>query len=189
MEKIRTFIAIEIPLAIRTEIAKFQEQLKQEQAPISWVKPNNIHITIKFLGDVDENKIDDIALAIQTATTEIKPFSIEIGGAGAFPNYKKPRVIWIGAKSEHDLLKELAKQIDIQVHKLGFEKETRDFKAHLTLGRVKSLNDIDGVISELKQRQDFSGGSFIASEIILMKSELHPAGSIYTPMRKIPLIS
>ena len=189
MNQIRTFIAVEIPLAIKENIAGLQEKLKREQALIRWVKPGNIHITLKFLGNVEENKIADIAKAVTVAVNQIKPFLVEIAGVGAFPNYRKPKVVWIGAKSDSDLLKLLVRQIDNEVHKLGFEKEKRFFQAHLTFGRVKRLTGIAGVIKKLEQNKNFESGAFTVNEIVVMRSDLKPTGPVYTPLKKIMLKS
>ena len=187
MNQIRIFIAIEIPSSIKEKISDFQEELKKEHARISWVKPDNIHITLKFLGNVTEDKIDAIGNAVEIAVAQIKSFQIEITNVGAFPNYEKPRVIWVGAQSESDLLKITAKQIDNELHQLGFELEKRSFKAHLTLGRVKGLHGIDGVINKLKQGQGFKGGSFKVHEIVVMRSDLKPTGAVYTSLKRITI--
>lgn len=185
MNQIRTFIAVEIPSVIKEKISELQEKLKKDQARVSWVKPNNIHITLKFLGNVDESKITDIERAIENAVNQIKPFSTEVVSVGVFPNYKKPRVIWIAAKSEKDLLKLLAQQIDNELHKLGFEKESRSFEPHLTIGRVKMHGGIRGIIRKLEQNVDFNAGIFTVKEIIVMRSDLKPTGAVYTPLKRI----
>lgn len=187
MSQIRTFIAIEIPLLIREKISEFQDELKRNQASIKWIKTDNIHITLKFLGNIDENRITDIAQAIDKVTEQIRPFSIEVAGAGVFPNYKKPRVIWVGAKSEEDVLKIVAKKIEQEMHNLGFEKEKRSFQAHLTMGRVKGWQGIDAVIKKLEEKHNFSGGIFVAKEIVLMRSDLKPTGAVYTPLKKFSI--
>ena len=187
MNQVRTFIAIEIPSDIIEKISNFQDILKKEQASIRWIKSSNIHITLKFLGNVLEEKIDAIANAVEVAVQLIKPFTIEISKIGTFPNERRPRIIWIGAQSGDELLKLLAKNIDNEVHKLGFEKEKRSYKAHLTIGRVKQDKNIAGVIHRLNNNENLHAGSFIADEVVVMRSDLHPNGSIYTPLKRIKI--
>jgi 2'-5' RNA ligase len=185
MAKIRTFIAIEIPDEIRNKIGELQVSLKKFGGRISWTKPGNIHLTLKFLGDTDENLIDEIASQLKESAASIQPIQITIRTVGTFPNFKNPRVIWIGAESEQKQLAELAAKIEAGVERFGFKKENRPFSAHLTLGRVKDVKGIQPVMDKLKDHENFEAGSFLAEELHLIKSELHPTGAIYTSLRKI----
>lgn len=187
MAKIRTFIAIEIPDEIRNKIGELQNSLKKLGGRVSWTRPGNIHLTLKFLGDTDENLIDEIASQLQEWVAAIQPFQVTIKNAGAFPNFKYPRVLWVGAESEEKRLVELAAKIEDGVERFGFKKENRPFSAHLTLGRVKDVKGIRPVIDKLKDQENFEAGSFLAEEFLLIKSELHPAGAIYTPLKTIAL--
>ncbi len=184
MSKIRTFIAIEIPDEIRNKIGELQNSLKKVGGRISWTKPGNIHLTLKFLGDTDENLIDEIASQLQESVASIQPIQIAIRTLGTFPNFKYPRVIWGGAESEQQQLAELAAKIDAGVEPFGFKRENRPFSAHLTLGRVKDVKGIQTVMDKLKEQEDFMAGSFLAKQFLLIKSELHSAGAIYTSLRK-----
>ncbi len=185
--KIRTFIAIEIPAEFQNKIGELQNSLKGIGGRISWTKSGKIHLTLKFLGDTDEDIIDEIAAELQQAVQNIAGFKISIQGTGAFPNFKRPRVIWIAAKSEGDQLQKLVAQIEDCMENFGFEKENRRFSAHLTLGRVKDAKGIEPVMEKLKSYEGFVGGAFAVKEFYLIKSELHPASSIYTPLKKIDL--
>ncbi len=187
MSKIRTFIAIEIPTQIKNKIAELQESLKEIGGRISWTKPGNIHLTLKFLGDTDKNIIDEIGVELQQAVQNITGFKITVQGTGVFPNFKRPRVIWIGAKHEGDQLQELAANVQDCMEKFGFEKENRRFSAHLTLGRVKDTRGIEPVMDKLKNYDELEVDSFVVKEFYLIKSELHPAGAIYKPLKKIVL--
>jgi 2'-5' RNA ligase len=187
MSKIRTFIAIEIPTHIKNKIAELQEGLKGIGSRISWTKSSNIHLTLKFLGDADEKIIDEIAAELQQAVQNIAGFEIRVAGTGIFPNFKRPRVIWVGAKSEGEHLQTLATQVQDCMENFGFEKEKRHFSAHLTLGRVKDTKGIEPVMEKLKSYENFEVGLFAVREFYLIKSELHPAGAIYTPLKKIGL--
>jgi 2'-5' RNA ligase len=187
MSKIRTFIAIEIPEEIRNKIGELQNNLKGIGGRISWTKPGNIHLTLKFLGDTDEGVINEIAAELQQAVQDIADFKVTVKETGTFPNFKRPRVIWIGAESEGGQLQKLATQIEQCMENFGFKKENRRFSAHLTLGRVKDAKGIQPVIDKLKSYENFEAGSFTVKEFYLIKSELHTAGAIYTPLKKIVL--
>lgn len=189
MSKIRAFIAIEIPAEIRTKISELQNSLKAYGGRVSWTKPDNIHLTLKFLGDTEEKIIDEIAAGLQQAVQNTPCFTITVQGTGAFPNFKRPRVIWIGAKSEGDQLQKLASQIHDCMTNFGFEKEKRRFSAHLTLARVKDARGIEPIMEKLRSYDQFVAGTFDVKELYLIKSELHPAGAIYTPLKKIDLKS
>ena len=187
MSKIRAFIAIEIPTEIQDKIGELQNSLKGIGGRISWTKPANIHLTLKFLGDTDEDIIDEIAIKLQQAFQTTVGFKISFQGTGVFPNFKRPRVIWVAAKSEGDQLEELAAQIEDCMKNFGYEKENRRFSAHLTLGRVKDTKGIEPIMQKLRSYEEFVAGNFSVKEFYLIKSELHPAGSIYTPLKKIDL--
>jgi len=187
MSKIRTFIAIEIPEPIKLSIAKIQEELIRENAHITWVKPQNIHITLKFLGEIEESLVDNLSTVLTAVTHQTQPFAVEIQRIGAFPNLKRPKVIWIGAKSENNAMENLALTIEDKVSRLGFEIENRPFKAHLTLGRVKDMSGIDGVMKKLDDNKNFHAGKYTPTEIIIMKSDLTPTGAIYTPLNRIKI--
>lgn len=189
MSKIRTFIAIEIPAEIQNKIGELQNSLKKIGGRVSWTKPGNIHLTLKFLGDTDEKIIDEIATELQQIVKDRASFKININGAGVFPNFKRPRVIWVGARSEGKQLQELAAKVQDCMENFGFEKERRRFSAHLTLGRVKDTKGIEAVMEQLKSYENFEMGSFDVKQFYLIKSELHSAGAIYTPLKKIILKS
>ena len=188
MSFIRTFIAISIPPTILTRISLIQADLKKYNCRISWVKTKNIHLTLKFLGETNEEMIDDISEMLSKATESISQFSVSIKETGVFPDYRRPRIIWVGAESDNDLLGKLASNIDDKMSCLGFKKENRRFNAHLTLGRVKDSQGIQPILKELKNNEDFKAGTFLVEGVSLIKSELHSTGAIYTPLRKISLI-
>jgi len=134
---IRTFIAIEIPEEIRARLAALQEEWKKERAQVTWVKPDNIHLTLKFLGDVPEEKMESVQQGVRRATEGLTPFTVAVKTVGTFPSWKRPRVLWVGIEETTGKVSALASRIEDEMTKLGFEKEDRPFSAHLTLGRVK----------------------------------------------------
>jgi 2'-5' RNA ligase len=183
----RTFIAIELPERVKKNIELAQAPLKKTNAFVSWVKPGNIHITLKFLGEVPEEKINDVSLATEKALEGIKKFRMSLKGMGAFPDFRRPRVIWIGAENGEKELSYLAGRVEEEMEKIGFPKENRKFSAHFTIGRVKSPKNIE-TLMELVKSSDFLTDEIEVNEVVMMRSQLHPAGAIYTPLKKIQLI-
>jgi 2'-5' RNA ligase len=182
----RTFIAIELPERIKGEIGQLQVALKKTGAFVSWVKPGNIHVTLKFLGEVPEEKIDEVFSATERAVEGIKGFSMSLKGTGGFPNLRRPRVIWIGTGSGGEELSRLAERMEQEMEKIGFPKENRRFSPHFTIGRVKSSKNIEGLAGKVES-VEFQTEEIPVTEVVVMKSQLHPAGAIYTPMKKVPL--
>lgn len=187
MSEIRTFIAIEIPENIRSKIADLQSELKKIGGRVSWVKPENIHITLKFLGQTQEDKIDAIASQLKNAVELMQPFEVTVGGVGAFPNFNRPRVLWVGTNAEQQQLSILAKEVDKRMATLMFELEKRRFSGHLTLGRVKDSRDVQPLVEKLQFYNKFNAGAFVVEEILLIKSVLSQKGSIYTTLKKVML--
>ena len=179
----RTFIAIELPNGIKNQIGQVQAPLKETKAFVSWVKPGNIHVTLKFLGEVPEEKIDQVFSATEKAVEGAKRFTMSLKGMGAFPDFRRPRVIWVGAGSGTEELSQIANKIEEEMEKIGFPREKRGFSPHFTIGRVKSPKNIEKLM-ELVKSSDFQTEKIEVNEVVVMKSQLHPAGAIYTPLRK-----
>jgi len=183
---LRTFIAIDIPEPQKERIASLQDRLRRLGGRIGWTRPEGIHLTLKFLGDVEEERVPLVAEAVARAASSTAPFEIEIAGAGAFPNLRRPRVLWVGITEPTGRLKGLARAIEQELVPLGFPPEGRDFSPHLTLGRVKDPRDVEPVVRALQQA-NFAGGTFVAREVRVMKSDLKPTGAEYTALHRIPL--
>jgi 2'-5' RNA ligase len=182
----RLFIAVELTEEIRAALVALQTMLRRTRGEVSWTKPDNHHLTLKFLGEVAAQLVPAITQACQEAVSEIHPFTVSLRDTGAFPNLKQPRVLWVGLERGLAELRELHVRLDEHLAPLGFDKDDRVFKPHLTLGRVKSMKNSSALISQLTA-EGFPALSFTVSEIVLMQSQLHPAGSIYTPLAKIAL--
>lgn len=183
---IRTFIAIKITDSIRERIGEFQSRLRQPRGNVKWIRPKSIHITLKFLGDVEVERIEEISQVVEKAVDGVGSFTISVGGVGAFPNERRPRVLWIGVDEGGDILSDLASRIDMALSQLGFEKEKRKYSAHLTIGRVRSPKGIESTIKTMYS-EGFKAESFEVSEIDVMKSQLLPTGAVYTVLHKIKL--
>ncbi|MBC7188086.1 MAG: RNA 2',3'-cyclic phosphodiesterase [Calditrichaeota bacterium] len=188
MAKIRTFIAIDIPAAQKEQIAQLQATLRRVGGRISWTRPEGIHLTLKFLGDVDQAQIPAVAEAVARASRQVAPFEVSIAGVGAFPNFRQPRVLWVGIEEPTGRLKTLARAIEEELRPLGFPPEGRDFSPHLTLGRVKDPRGVESVVRALQQA-NFAAGTFVAHEVRVMKSDLKPTGAEYTALHHIALSS
>ncbi len=188
---LRTFVAVEFPSDVITRIARITTYL-QTQTPgkaLKWVTPQNLHLTLKFLGDTRESKIPELVHCIQDAFQSQSPFIITIEGLGMYPNASQPRVVWLGIKDagklrqlHHDLAKALK----------GFdpEPEKRSFSPHLTIARIRqnvSRDVVQQVGETLSQFKVDSLGSFEVQTVQLFKSELTPQGPIYTSLFSLPL--
>jgi 2'-5' RNA ligase len=183
-ELIRSFIAIELPELVKQELITLESVLKKRSPQVvRWVDPQGIHLTLKFLGDVSPDRIDEINMAIDEATQGLSPFRLELQEVGAFPNLNRVNVIWVGAKGELDKLAYLQKQIESNTAQLGFPREERAFTPHMTLGRVHNYASPD---DRKKLGQILSQTTFASSQVItvdsvnLMKSQLTNSGAIYT---------
>ncbi len=185
MFKIRSFIAIEISSSVREKIAYLQDDLKKYEERISWTKPDNLHLTLKFLGDVEESQIQLVGESLTTATKGFRPFSFFVKELGAFPNLRRPRVLWLGIENPTGELSKIYSEIEQQLNELGFSKGKKRFNPHLTIGRVKSAVS-DEFIEGFKSA-GFEAQEIEIEQIILMRSELHPKGAIYTPLEKVRL--
>ncbi len=185
----RAFIAIELPDELIEKLGVIQDKLIEKSfktGDISWPKPENIHLTLKFLGDIDPEKVEEIQTALQKAAEDIPPFQLSAGGIGAFPDLKAPRIIWVGIKESEGLAR-LQKNIDARLVESGFEKENRPFQPHLTLCRIKS-HSAGRTIGKAAEALDHGGDTVFKIEtFVLFKSELSPKGAKYSALKRIIL--
>jgi 2'-5' RNA ligase len=184
---IRSFLAIELPEAIRRKIEEVQKDLKLSHADVRWVSPEKIHLTLKFFGSIDESRIDPIVKSIGGPTQTSSPFSLAVRGMGAFPHLKNPRVIWMGLVDEKEILPSFQRELEKELRKIGFESEDRPFHPHLTLGRMKSNQGRDELIGRMEKYREEQFGDFQVEKVVLFKSDLRPSGPIYTPLKELRL--
>lgn len=184
---IRSFLAIELPEAIRRKIEEVQKDLKLSHADVRWVSPEKIHLTLKFFGSIDESRIDPIVKSIGGPTQTSSPFSLAVRGMGAFPHLKNPRVIWMGLVDEKEILPSFQRELEKELRKIGFESEDRPFHPHLTLGRMKSNQGRDELIGRMEKYREEQFGDFQVEKVVLLKSDLRPSGPIYTPLKELRL--
>lgn len=174
----RTFIAVELDKPVKESLSRLQAELKESGADVKWVFPADIHLTLKFLGEVREEKIPEIIQALKEIARSLNSFCAEINTIGAFPDTRSPRVIWAGIEQGKENLSRLAGLIEDALERLGFPKEERKFSAHITIGRVRSPKN-KAALSEAMQQLKFDALSQTVKSVILFKSTLTPKGPIY----------
>jgi len=184
---VRSFIAIEIPEDVKAGMGEIQSKLRKSGADVGWVRPGGIHLTLKFLGEVEPSKLDDIKAALKEAVAGAGPIGLEVRGAGVFPNAKAPRVVWLGLTGGLDKLLTLQENIEAACERAGFRRDDRPFRPHLTLGRVKSPGGRAALMRAVAELEGAEAGSFTATSVSLMKSELKPNGAVYTELAGINL--
>ena len=180
-DAIRCFVAIEIPYPIQRLLKPVQTRLQSEIRRASWTKLGNFHLTLKFLGDVCPETINGVSEAIQNVADAQAPFSIEFGGVGAFPNFTRPRVLWVGIKQGALTVSDLAKSVNFALKRLGFPIDNR-FHPHLTLARLRAPMNLKPLQNMLRKYDTIDGSAVKVNKITLMQSQLHPNGAIYTPL-------
>lgn len=177
----RCFIAIDLNEEIKKELGFFIEELRPIGPELKWIRPENLHITLKFLGEVKEEKIEKIKETLREILKFHRPFTIKIKGTGQFPEGKRPRVIWAGVEDSERLLS-LQKDIESSISRLGFKEEERKFTGHITLARLKVPKAIEGLLNKLSDFKEKDFGIQEVNEIVLMKSDLRPDGARYERM-------
>jgi 2'-5' RNA ligase len=184
---IRSFLAIELPEAVRKRIEEVQKELRTSNSDVRWVRPEKIHLTLKFFGNIDESRVDTITKAIEPLVAGTPHFSLEVRGMGAFPNFRNPRVIWMGLIDEKQVLMPLQKQLESTLETIGFPVEDRPFRPHLTLGRVNSGRGKNELLGKIEKYKEERFGDLKVRRLILFKSDLRPTGPIYTPLGEVRL--
>ena len=183
----RCFIAISLPYELKAKISGIQEKLKAAGADVSWTRPEGMHLTLKFFGEIEDKRIPKIEKALDAVVDGIPTFTLSVSGMGTFPDMRRPRVIWIGLKEDGGNLLRLQKGVEEDLKKTGFPSEDRRFTPHITLGRIRSNKNTDKLLRRIEEEKVEELGSFDVSEVHLIKSELKPAGAEYTELYSIIL--
>lgn len=186
-QTVRCFIAIEIPATIQSQLARVQSALRTRIQKASWVKPGNIHLTLKFLGDVDPADLESIGQAVGLVAIRHHSFSLRFGGVGAFPSLARPRVIWIGVKVGSESASALAEDINLALSRCGFLVDPKKFNPHLTIGRLKGRVDLRPYSAQYHQYNRIDSAEMTVDTISLIHSQLHPQGAIYSTLQSYPL--
>ena len=191
MEQVRCFIAIELPDELKAGLTQLQSRLKLGEQPwVKWVDPYSIHLTLKFLGSVALDRIDEITGAIEEAAQGMSPFYLEVKELGVFPNLKRVQVAWVGVRGEVDKIGQLQQRIESNLARLGFAPESRPFTPHLTLARLRdrALPDERQRFGQLIASTGFEAAYTIKVDTIcLMRSQLTREGAIYSRISSIGL--
>ncbi|MFQ5673580.1 MAG: RNA 2',3'-cyclic phosphodiesterase [Nitrospinales bacterium] len=188
-QTIRAFIAIDPPPPVIQTIAEIQDRFKTLGLDASWVKPKNIHLTLRFLGNISPQQISEIKLRLAETASEASAFEFSLSHIGVFPNLKRPRVLWVGLENPDNSLEALQKKVDGQIQALGFPPESKQSVPHLTLARIKSRRNTDGLRREIESAGEIASGPMKVSSIKLYQSRLTPRGSLYTVLGNFTLKS
>ena len=182
----RLFVAAELPTDLRGRLESLQRELRQAPLPVRWVRPDGIHLTLKFLGEVAGSKLEEVTTAVASAGRGLRPFRLETVRVVPFPARGTPRLIWVEVGGDIDQARSLAAAIDAATAPFGVPPETRDFNPHLTLGRVKGPGR-EGWRDVLERAGGSGLGGFEVTQYVLFESRLDPGGAVYTPLRRFPL--
>lgn len=185
MSQVRAFLAIDLDDDLKPKINKVIKEFKGIDAKIKYVELTNLHLTLKFFGDIDTNGLKLLQKTIANVVSEYKPFKINVKGCGAFPNNNHVKVIWVGIE-EDAIIKDLHDKLDAEFVRLGFDKDKK-FSTHLTIGRMKSAKNKNKVKETIEEFEDFEIGEMEVNQITLKKSTLTPAGPIYDDLKVFEL--
>lgn len=191
-QALRLFIAVELTPDLRQAIGRVQAELQGQLPPrvVRWTHPDGIHLTLKFLGDTRPEQTPAIAQAMRMAAASFEPFTLVVAGLGSFPNPRQPRVVWAGVPAVPKALAGVQRALDLHLAGLDYPRETRPFNPHLTLGRVNdraTLAERQTLAALLSRTQIAELGSLPVQEIVLFRSELRPAGAVYSVQARAPL--
>ena len=176
----RLFVAVDLPNEIRKRLADIQQELRPSSGSVRWVAPEAIHITLKFIGETPEKKLEDIDTALNGFAW--KPFTITVRGVGFFPGNRSPRVFWAGL--EAPTMKDMAEELDTRMERVGFDKEKRSFRPHITLARARDTRIDSSLVTAAEAYQNYDFGSFIADRVFLFQSTLKPSGAVYEKLKE-----
>jgi len=183
----RVFLAIELPEDVRNRIVAIQNKLKFLLKGVRWTRPEGIHLTLKFFGNIYEKDIVQISEVVSRNTKNAGTISLGGGKVGAFPKLERPRVLWLGLDGDIEKLSALQRTIETDLEAYGYKKEGRKFRPHLTLGRAKSFRGmIMGLSEAIKREEDYPAGQFDSKGLTLFQSELKPGGAVYTELAYFP---
>jgi 2'-5' RNA ligase len=175
----RCFIAIDLSGAVKEGIREVIERLSPTSGSVRWVPVGNLHLTVKFLGEVPEDRVAGIRTVVNDVCLRHEPFEITVRGTGAFPTMRRPNVLWVGI-DRSDALERLYADADLSLSDLGIAREARTFSPHLTVGRVKDSRDIEWTVKEFCTFRDTLFGTIEVRELLVMQSVLRPAGAVYS---------
>ena len=186
-ETARIFIAFELPDRVIALATDLQARLKRHGLKLQWMRPQNMHLTMKFLGEVSKARIGDVAAALHRAALEAVPMEVSAQGLGVFPSIRKPRVLWFGLGGQVDLLGDACDHLESALAEKGFARERRPFRPHLTLARIKQVVDPGRLLEAIQAVGQYDPVGFRLTEWLLFQSDLRPQGAIYTALDRATL--
>ncbi len=183
--KKRIFVAIDISDDARSKVADYIEDLRGafSNLRVGWEKAEKLHLTLKFLGDIDSNELQNLTEAVEKTTQQLSNFSLQISQTGVFPSKRNARILWFGIDDEHGSLQKINDILETECQQKGFVKESRKFRAHLTVGRLREPNKSKELINT-HLNKTFAAVKFEISEIVIYESRLQKSGSIYSVISK-----
>jgi 2'-5' RNA ligase len=186
MTEVRTFVAVGFPPAVKAQINQIIQRLRPLGSMVRWVRSEGLHLTLKFLGEIPQEQLATVYQAVERGVAGIAPFAFVLAELGAFPNLRRPRVLWLGVLRGHEPLKKLQEQVEAQLAECGFPKENRQFSPHLTIGRVKSLRGIQPLLERISS-VSFHSEEIPVTAVKVMRSQLKPSGAEYSELKVIDL--
>jgi RNA 2',3'-cyclic 3'-phosphodiesterase len=186
-EEIRAFIAFEIPKPIKRAMGLMTDDLRCQGLRLKWVHPDNIHLTLRFMGNVPTRRVESLGLAMRRSTVHCEPLRIGAKGVGLFPGPRHPKVLWVGVCGDTQRLRDLEKQLGENLADLGFPAGGKPFREHLTIGRMKGKIVPKTLSHILDRAREFESQRFTVRELILFKSDLTPSGAVYSRILEAPL--
>jgi len=183
----RVFVAVALEAALRKVVAELPQHLNSTAAAFRWVPVGNLHLTLKFLGEIAEERVSGVIGVAQEVAGRSMPFPITLGGVGAFPSPRRPQVVWVGVAQGADRLSELARDLDITLSRVAFPKDSRPFRPHLTIARAKQAGPMPDLSGPLRSLRGMVVGAQTVDALLVMQSALNPGGSIYRPVEEVRL--
>lgn len=184
-DKVRSFVAIGVSNDVQGRLESIVNELRMALSNVKWVEPRNYHLTIKFLGEIPRERIPEVSGGLEAASKRLCEFDIELKGVGAFPDIRRPRVIWVGIGAGIEEFRKLWQAVEEELSRRGFEKEPKGFSPHLTLGRIRHPGPPAPKLSEIVEMvRNEPLGRIRVNELLLMRSELSSRGPDYTLIEK-----
>ena len=182
----RCFLAIELPEAVRDQLARLQERLGSQVHGVRWTRTDHVHLTVKFLGEVPDRDIPGVCDTATTVAARYEPFELEVGGAGCFPPRGSARIVWVGIPDPPQAFIDCQRACEAGYAELGFKAERRPYHPHLTIGRVKDPRASRDIRLVVENEQRFEAGRFPGEELVLFQSVLERSGPIHTVISRSP---
>lgn len=183
----RTFIAVDLDAGVRAGIVRLQEELRSAGARLRWVRPDNLHFTLRFLGELPPAQVARAVVATREAVAAVAPFALTVGGLGAFPSFERPQVVWIGTTVGGEALTALARAVHEALRRARFPADDRPFRPHVTLGRARDDRQWGELVRALHRYRDVVVGDQRVRAVTVMESRLLPEGPVYTVREEVPL--